>query len=226
VKGRALVARHGQIAFEDLFTGDSPSIGAASYIAGPLAFLLTNDVEPVEIDALDLTIVSSEVPRTAELERVWIDAPSIKPGKTVLVKLLVRTYRGDEVTQTVPVEIPVNASGPLTLLVADGARLTQWEQREIRRPQQARDVAQMVKAFNKARKNNRLYIRLVSADAGAVVEGESLSALPASVLAVLDGERNGSGVSSLGTATLGEWDIPTEYAVSGARTLTLSLDQN
>jgi hypothetical protein len=136
----------------------------------------------------------------------------------------VRTYRGDEVTQTVPVEIPVNASGPLTLLVADGARLTQWEQREIRRPQQARDVAQMVKAFNKARKNNRLYIRLVSADSGAVVEGESLSALPASVLAVLDGERNGSGVSSLGTATLGEWDIPTEYAVSGARTLTLSLD--
>jgi SpoIVB peptidase S55 len=226
VKGRALVAGHGQIAFEDLFTGDSPSIGAASYIAGPLAFLLTNDVEPVEIDALDLTIVSSETPRTAELERVWIDAPSIKPGKTVPVKLLVRTYRGDEVTQTVPVEIPVNASGSLTLLVADGARLTQWEQREIRRPQQARDVAQMVKAFNKARKNNRLYIRLVSSDAGAVVEGESLSALPASVLAVLDGERSGSGVSSLGTATLGEWDIPIEYAVSGARTLTLSLDQN
>jgi hypothetical protein len=226
VKGRALVAGHGQIAFEDLFTGESPSIGAASYIAGPLAFLLTNDVEPVEIDALDLTIVSSEMPRTAELERVWVDAPSIKPGKTVQVKLLVRTYRGDEVTQTVPVEIPVNASGSLTLLVADGSRLTQWEQREIRRPQQARDVAQMVKAFNKARKNNRLYIRLVSSDAGAVVEGESLSALPASVLAVLDGERSGSGVSSLGTATLGEWDIPTEYAVSGARTLTLSLDQN
>jgi SpoIVB peptidase S55 len=226
VKGHALVSGHGQIAFEDLFTGDSPSIGAASYIAGPLAFLLTNDVEPVEIDALDLTIVSSEVPRTADLERVWIDAPSIRPGKTVAVKLLVRTYRGDEVTQTVPVEIPVNASGPLTLLVADGARLTQWEQREIRRPQQARDVAQMVKAFNKARKNNRLYIRLISADAGAIVEGESLSALPASVLSVLEGERSGSGVTPLGTATLGEWDIPTEYAVSGARTLMLSLDQN
>jgi hypothetical protein len=226
VKGRALVARHDQIAFEDLFTGDSPSIGAASYVAGPLAFLLTNDVEPVEIDALDLTIVSSEVPRTAELERVWVDAPSVRPGRKVPVKLLVRTYRGDEVTQTVQVDVPVNASGPLTLLVADGARLTQWEQREMRRPQQARDVAQMVKAFNKARKNNRLYVRLVSADAGAVVEGEALGALPASVLAVLDGERSGGGVSPLGTATLGEWDIPTDYAVSGARTLTLSLDQN
>ena len=98
VKGRALVGEHGEIAFEDLFTGDSPSIGAASYIAGPLTFLLTNDFEPVEIDALDLTIVSSEMPRTAELERVWLDAPSVKPGRTVPVKLLVRTYRGEEVT--------------------------------------------------------------------------------------------------------------------------------
>ena len=62
------VAQHGEIAFEDMFTGDSPSIGAAAYVAGPLAFLLTNDYEPVEIDRLDLTIVSSESPRTAELE--------------------------------------------------------------------------------------------------------------------------------------------------------------
>ena len=43
VKGRALVDQHDEISFVDLFTGDSPSIGAASYIAGPIAFLLTND---------------------------------------------------------------------------------------------------------------------------------------------------------------------------------------
>lgn len=226
VKGRALVARHDEISFEDLFTGDSPSIGAATYIAGPIAFLLTNDYEPVQIEGLDLTIVSSETPRTAELERVWLDAPSVRPGQTVPVKLTVRTYRGDEVTHTVPVHVPVNATGPLTLLVADGGSLTQWEQRESRQPAQAHGVAQMVRAFNRARKNNRLYVRLVGSDAGAVVSGEALGALPASVLAVLDGERNGGGVTPLRTATLGEWDIPTDYAVSGARALTLSLDQN
>ena len=226
VKGKALVAGHDQLAFEDLFTGDSPSIGAASYIAGPIAFLLTNDVEPVEIDALDLTIVSSETPRTADLERVWIDAPVVRPGRTIPVKLMVRTYRGDEVTQTVQVPIPVNATGPLTLLVADGARLTALEQRELRRGQQPRDVAQMLRAFNKARKNNRLYVRLISSDEGAVVEGETLGGLPSSVLAILDGDRSGGNISSLSTATLGEWDIPTDYAVSGARTLSVPLDRN
>ncbi len=66
VKGRALVDKHGEIAFEDIFTGDSPSIGAASYIAGPITFLLKNDFEPVEIErARPRPSSSSEQPRTA-----------------------------------------------------------------------------------------------------------------------------------------------------------------
>jgi SpoIVB peptidase S55 len=226
VKGRALVDQHDEIAFEDLFTGDSPSIGAATYIAGPIAFLLTNNHEPVEINELDLTIVSSESPRTATLERVWIDAPSVKRGRTVPVKMMVRNYRGDEVIHTVPVDVPVNANGPLTLLVADGGRLAQLEQRETRQSQQAHGVAQMVKAFNKARKNNRLYVRLISADQGAVVGGETMAALPPSVLAILDGDRNGGAVVPLSSATLGEWTIPTEYAISGAKALSVNLDDN
>ena len=226
VKGRALVDKHGEIAFEDLFTGDSPSIGAASYIAGPITFLLKNDFEPVEINTLDLTIVSSESPRTAVLERVWLDAPAARPGRAVALKLLVRTAEGSDVLHTVKVDIPANARGPLTLMVADGTRLAQIEQRESRMQQQPQDAAQLVKAFNKARKNNRLYVRLVSADAGAVVEGETMAALPASVLAIFDADRSGGAISSLRSATLGEWVIPTDYAVSGARFLSLPLDAN
>lgn len=223
VTGRALVARHGEIAFEDIFTGESPSVGAASYIAGPITFLLKNEFEPVEIDELDLTIVSSEEPRTAVLERVWLDTPTVRPGRSVPVKLLMRTSRGEDVLHTVPVDIPVNASGTLTLIVADGARLAQIEQRETRQTQRAQDAAQIVKAFNKARKNNHLYVRLVSSEPGAVVSGETLSALPPSVLAVLDADRHGGSIGSLRTATLGEWAIPTDYAVSGARFLSLPL---
>ena len=226
VKGRALVDKHGEIAFEDLFTGDSPSVGAASYIAGPITFLLKNDFEPVEINKLDLTIVSSEAPRTAVLERVWLDAPVARAGRSVPLKLLVKTAEGEDVMHTVKVDIPANATGPLTLMVADGTRLAQIEQRESRMQQQPQDAAQLVKAFNKARKNNRLYVRLVSADAGAIVEGETLASLPASVLAIFDADRSGGGVSPLRSATLGEWAIPTDYAVSGARFLSLPLDTN
>ena len=60
-------------------------------------------------------------------------------------------------------------------------------------------------------------------DGGAVVKGESLAALPPSVLAVMESDRNGGSFRALQNATLGEWDITTPYAITGSRTLTLDV---
>ena len=87
-------------------------------------------------------------------------------------------------------------------------------------------LQRLLMRLNTARKNNRLYVRLLAADAGAVVSGEPLSALPPSVLGVLEADRSAGDFVPLRNATLGEWDLPTEYAVVGARTLTINLDAN
>ena len=58
-------------------------------------------------------------------------------------------------------------------MVSDGARLAQTEQREARLPQ-PRSVPQLMRALNKARRNNTLYVKLLGSDAGAVVNGELL----------------------------------------------------
>ena len=83
----------------------------------------------------------------------------------------------------------------------------------------------MIRVLNSARKNNRLYVRLLGRQGGAVVQGEPLSALPTSVLAVMESDRNGGSFRPLQNTTLGEWEITTEQAVSGARTLTLTLQE-
>ena len=223
VKGKATVRKHGDVTFEDIFTGDSPSIGAATYVVAPLTFLLGNDFEPIELDGVDLEITTSEHPLTATLERVWVDAVRVKPGTTVPLKILLRTYRGEEVTRTVPIDIPPNASGSLSILVSDGARLALSEQRDAKSSAQMRGLSQMIRALNKAKKNNRLYIRLLRQDAGAVVNGENLSSLPPSVLAVLEADRNGGNFSPLRNATIGEWEVPTDSAVSGSRILTITV---
>jgi hypothetical protein len=224
VKGQAFVRKHDAVTLQDVFAGEQPSVGAATYIVAPMAFLLGNDFEPVEIDHVDLTIKTSEQPRTAKLERAWLDAARTRAGDTVPLKMLLRTYRGEEIVRTVPVTIPANASGTLSILVSDGSRLAQWEQRELRQPLEARGLSQMIRALNNAHKNNTLYVRLLAADAGGVVGGEYLSALPPSVLAVFEGDRNGGSFIPLRNAALGEWEVPTDYAVAGSRQLTITVE--
>ncbi|MGH7341373.1 MAG: hypothetical protein ACREKH_12860, partial [Candidatus Rokuibacteriota bacterium] len=226
VRGTASVKKYGDVAFEDLFTGDQPSVGAATYVVAPINFLLRNAFEDVELERVDLEIDASEEPRSATLERVWIDGNRIRPGATVDLKVLLRTYRGDEITRTVPVHIPASARGTVSIMVTDGVRLSQWEARELQiQPLQTRGLPQMIRVLNNARKNNRLYVRLLGRDGGAVVKGESLSALPPSVLAVLESDRNGGSFRPLQNAVLGEWDIPTGHAVNGSRTLSLPIEE-
>jgi hypothetical protein len=227
VRGAATVKNRGQIAFEDLFTGDQASMGAASSIMTPINFLLRNAFEDVQIEGVNLEIDASEQPRTATLERVWIDSVNVKPGSTVPLKILLRTYRGDELTRTLPLQIPANARGSVSIMVTDGVRLTQWESRELpAQPAQTRGLPQMIRALNNVRKNNRLYVRLITPDGGAVVKGESLSSLPPSVLAVMESDRNGGSFRPLQSALLGEWELAIDHVVNGSRTLTLALDQN
>ena len=225
VKGKTALKKHDPITYDNVFSGDQAPINAAAYLVAPITYLMGNDYEKVDVESIDISIATAEEPKTATLERVWVDDPRPRPGKSVPVKVMMRTYRGEEVVKTVPIEIPSNASGTLNILVSDGTRLGQAEQRETRLPQ-PRSVDQMIKQLNKARRSNTLYVKLLGSQAGAVVNGELLSSLPPSVLGVLEGDRNGGSFNPIHSATLGEWEIPTDHAVNGARTLTITVSQN
>jgi hypothetical protein len=226
LRGAARVKNHNDVAFEDLFTGDQPSTYAAASVVAPLNVLLRNAFEDVEFEGLNLEIEGSEQPRSATLERVWIDGTRTKAGSTVDLRILLRTYRGEEVTRAIPVQIPANARGSVSIMVADAAGLSQFEARELQvQPLQTTGVPQMIRVLNGARRNNKLYVRLVTRDGGAVVKGEPLAALPSSVLAVMESDRNGGSFRPLQSALVGEWEITAGYAVKGSKTLTLPLEE-
>jgi len=225
VTGTAKLAGHDAVTFDNIFSGNEPSVNAATYIAAPIAALLGNDYEKVDIDSLDLTISSSEAPKTATLERVWIDDQRPRAGRTVPLKVLLRTYRGDDEIRTIPIDIPANTSGTLSLLVADGGRLGQIEQRETR-SSQPRSVAQIVRTLNRSRRGNTIYVKLLGSEPGAVVKGEPLTALPPSVLAVLESDRSNGSFNPLTNATLGEWQLATEHAVTGSKTLSITVSSD
>jgi SpoIVB peptidase S55 len=224
VHSRAHVKGHGDLAVDDVFAGESPMLGASTAVAGPLSMLLSNDVEPVTIDGLDVTVATTERPLTAVIERVWLDEVRPRAGRTIPLKVLTRSYRGEEKISTVPIEIPANATGDLSILVTDGRQLNSLEQRELRRSLQPQSVAQLMRLLNDTRRNNRIYVRLLTGTPGAVVKGEAMTALPPSVLSVMESERNGGSFSPIRSATIGEWEVVMDSAISGSRLLTIDVD--
>jgi hypothetical protein len=224
VKSRARIKGHDALSVEDVFTGDSPILGAATAVAGPLTMLLSNDIEPITLEGLDITITSAETPRRVTIERVWLDDIRPRAGRTTPLKILTRSYRGEEKISTVPIEIPSNASGRLSILVSDGRQLNALEQRDVRRTLEPQTVTQLVRLLNDTRRNNRVYIRLLSGTPGAVVNGEAMAALPPSVLSVLESDRNGGSFTPMRSATVGEWELPMDSAVTGSRLLTIEVD--
>ena len=224
IKSRAQINGHSDLTLDDVFTGDNAVLGASTAIAGPITMLLSNDRESITLNALNITIDASETSGTSTIERVWLDELRPRAGRTVPLKVLTRSYRGEDKISTVPIEIPANISGTVSLLVTDGRQLNAMEQRDLRRSLQPQSVAQMIRVLNDTRRNNRIYIRLLNGKPGAIVNGEALTSLPPSVLSVLESDSNGGSYTPLRSAAVGEWELAMDSAVSGSRVLSIEVE--
>lgn len=224
IRGTASIRSHGELDFEDIFTGDQPVGTAAAYIAGPLTQLFKNTSEPVDVERIALTIDASEEARTARIDRVWLDTTRPRAGGTATLSVALRGPKGEEILQRVPIGFPANASGSIQLLVADGARASAEDRRDVRGAELQRP-SEIIRTFNRSRRANRLYVRVSTSERGAVVSGEPMSGLPPSVLGVLESGRSTGSVSTMRSALRGEWEVPLDFAVTGSRQLSLSLDQ-
>jgi hypothetical protein len=229
VEARVALSNGREVRLEDLFSGDQSAQQAALLVATPLVFLMSNDFEKVSIARVDVTLSSVERLQTGSLQRAWIERPlHVRPGVIVPLKVQVRGYRGEVRTESLPVSIPPTARpGQYALLVADGTSLTALEQRELRQTSfQPRDLDQLMRALNSLRRNNRIYVRLLRAEEGAVVGGEFLQSLPPSVLSVLDGpEQQAGNVVPVRASSVWDFDLPTDYAFSGSRSIPLTVER-
>ncbi len=108
VRGDARIAGHTPIRFDDVFVGDQGAANASAFVAGPLTALYRNATEPFTIEGITLTIEADEQTRTAEIERVWVDDPTVRPGRPAQVHVQLRTFHGETRLLEQAIDIPAN----------------------------------------------------------------------------------------------------------------------
>jgi len=211
----------GQVAIDDVFSGDTAAPIAAASVAQPLSLTALNEFRTVQPEALDLHIRTSEQQDSVTVERAWLDTTMPRPGATVGVQVLLRHYRGATETVSIPVTMPTDASGPLSLLVSDAATLTAIEQHEVDQSKPA-SFADTLAEINRTRRSNRLYVRLLSSSAGSVVGGRALPTLPSSIQSVIESDKSVS-TAPLPRAVIGSWEKRFDQVVKGSREIPLTL---
>ena len=204
---------------QDVVAAEQPAQEAAGILASPLALLVGNDFEKVSVEKLSVEVDAEEELREATVTRAWVDAPE-PCGRAPPCPSRCSCGRtaAETITRELPLAVPASApGGTYSLMVGSAAVMDAVEQREMRQAFAPRDLPALVQALNKLRSGDRVYARLTRPGAGAVVGGEYLPALPASVLSVLSSSDQGTSVVPLASTPVWRADAPTGCAVSGVR---------
>lgn len=135
--------------------------------------LTQNKFEQVDIYGISVNAEVSEDVQVAEIVRVTPQKREVKPGEKLLIDVVLKPYRGTEFTETITFTVPKNnPGGKLALSVRGGSSLA-WIQNLLRKqkeeglPVPKKEVryklADFIKNFNEADKNNELIVDISAA---------------------------------------------------------------
>jgi len=198
---------------------------AVAAVEKPLAVLMNSGFEKLSVKGIEVDVTSSDSRSSGTLNRLWVDKTEVRRGETLEVQAFARNDNGTEFVERIPLTIPSDAPiGPLVIVVGDGGSMNQAEARGQGGDFVPKDLGQLVRAMNKLKKNNRLYVRIVRSGGGAIVNSEEMPTLPPSVLATLGSQRTSGGYTPLSYAVMSESELPpSRFIINGQESMTITV---
>jgi hypothetical protein len=222
IKGAINVKGQEPIEVDRRFSAGNSPILAAGSVAGPISSLLGSGFDDVQIEGVTLDISSADTKYAGTLERIALSKTEARRGERIEIQAYVRTESGKQFVQRIPVQIPEDATpGQLLVFVGDGGALQEGSAAKAFVPQ---DLGQLVKAINKVKKSDRLYVKLFRITPGAVIGTSELPNLPPSVVATLNSDRNSGGYTPTVLSAVYEMELPpAEFVISGQQLIGLDV---
>jgi hypothetical protein len=222
IKGEIKVKGQENVSLDRRFSASNSAVQAAGAVAAPMGTLLNSGFDDVSIEGVTLDISSTDTKYAGTLERIALDRTEIRRGEKVEIQAYVRTEAGKQFVQRIPVQIPEDATpGQLLIFVGDGSALQEGSAAKAFVPQ---DLSQLVRAMNKVKKSDRLYVKLFRITPGAVIGTDELPNLPPSVVATLNSDRTSGGYTPTVLSPVYEMELPpAEFVISGQQLIGIDV---
>lgn len=222
IKGEIKVNGQENVSLDRRFSASNAAMLAAGSVAAPMGSLLNSGFNDVQIDGVTLDISSTDTKYAGTLERIALDRTEVRRGEKIEIQAYVRTEAGKQFVQRIPVQIPEDATpGQLLIFVGDGSALQEGSAAKAFVPQ---DLGQLVKAMNKVKKSDRLYVKLFRITPGAVIGTDELPNLPPSVVATLNSDRTSGGYTPTVLSPVYEMELPpADFVISGQQLIGIDV---
>jgi len=222
IAGHSAVSLNNMYAPTDQFVPDGMFV--ASSIQTIFSRIFSNPYEMPRIDGVKLRAESVPERRVASILNAWSESSEVEPGASVVVKVLLRPYRGSPMIREVPITIPPQAARGSTLRVqvSDSDSLNRTAN-QVAAQGRLGGLDQLISLLNKERRNNRLYVTLLKPTPTLLVEDKELPDAPLSQINVLDQRRLPGNSSLLRESTAGEWSLPMDEIIAGSASVFINV---
>jgi hypothetical protein len=190
--------------------------------------LLQNKLEKTNILDVHVNVDIDDAARIAEIQKAAVREKEAAPGDLIHIELLLKPYRGENLTKTVAYKVPADAKdGTLRLSVKGGAMLN-WIQVLLRQQKEAGvptlkkkkteppDLQTYVKKINNMDRNNDLIIDVAA-------KAAKPQARPKAADEAQEEESQGSGFDSLLAGTKNKQKFPMDFILDGETTVTVNI---
>ncbi len=222
IKGQIKINGQEDVSVDRRFSANNSAMMAAGSVAAPMGALLNSGFDDVQINGVTLDISSTDAKNAGTLDRIALDRTEVRRGEKIEIQAYVRTEAGKQFVQRIPVQIPEDATpGQLLVFVGDGNALQEGSAAKAFVPQ---DLGQLVRAMNKVKKSDRLYVKLFRITPGAVIGTDELPNLPPSVVATLNSDRTSGGYTPTVLSPVYEMELPrADFVISGQQLIGIDV---
>jgi hypothetical protein len=222
IDGKISIAGQDSIRVNRRFSAGNTAQMASAAMTVPMAALLRSGLDGIDVTGVELSVVSTEGKKTAQLQRVTVDRTEVRPGESFEVQAYMRSDAGKIFVQKSLVRVPADTpTGALLVAVADGGSLDEISASRSFVP---RDAAELIKTINNVKHDDDLYVETYRVTNGAVIGSSELPNLPPSVLATLNNDRSVGGFLPRIFTALTTQEMPaSEYVISGSQALTMQV---
>ncbi len=212
----ALETPRGPVTYKALFQTSQPSLRVGGELASLMDVVMDSAFDDVDVTSASLDLTISEGEFLSLIESVSAEKAVYAPGDTVLLRIGLRDWQGEEHERDVSLVLPEDVpDGPVVVRVGGAAEFHEWDAERLGGGLRPRSWEQLRDLIEKSRPGNVVVAQLLTERPGLSLSGRELKHIPGKAVLVMGSSSESGNAVPASQSVLAEATFSLDREVHG-----------